>query len=47
MPALTCGLIVLNAVRSEQQRPTQQLYGMLRRARTLAPYVVHHWSPIH
>ncbi|MFD9535365.1 hypothetical protein [Streptomyces sp. NPDC060010] len=49
VPALTCGLIVLNAVHSEQQRPAQQLYGMLRRARTLAPYVVrsHHWSPLH
>lgn len=47
VPALTCGLIVLNAVHSEQQRPAQQLYGMLRRARTLAPYVVRHWSPTH
>ncbi|MFD9538080.1 hypothetical protein [Streptomyces sp. NPDC060010] len=49
VPALTCGLIVLNTVHSEQQRPTQQLYGMLRRARTLAPYVVrtHHWNPLH
>ncbi|MFE5720592.1 hypothetical protein [Streptomyces erythrochromogenes] len=47
VPALTCGLIVLNAVHGEQQRPAQQFYGMLRRARTLAPYVVRHWSPVH
>ncbi|MFE5620998.1 hypothetical protein ACFQ8S_02895 [Streptomyces virginiae] len=45
VPALTCGLIILNAVHGEQQRPAQQLYGMLRRASTLAPYVVrsHRW----
>ncbi|WP_405827092.1 MULTISPECIES: hypothetical protein [unclassified Streptomyces] len=49
VPALTCGLIILNALHSEQQRPAQQLYGMWRRARTLAPYVVrsHHWHPTH
>ncbi|MFD3806900.1 hypothetical protein ACFWSF_25215 [Streptomyces sp. NPDC058611] len=49
VPALTCGLIVLNALHGEQQRPAQQLYGMLRRARTLAPYLVssHHWHPTH
>ncbi|MFE5523485.1 hypothetical protein ACFQ9Q_38070 [Streptomyces virginiae] len=47
VPALTCGLIILNAVHSEQQRPAQQLYGMLRRARAMAPYAVHHRSPIH
>ncbi|MFD9623625.1 hypothetical protein ACFWB2_41345 [Streptomyces virginiae] len=50
VPALTCGLIVLNAVHGEQQRPAQQFYGMLRRARALAPYVVrsrHYWSPLH
>ncbi|MDX2391002.1 MULTISPECIES: hypothetical protein [unclassified Streptomyces] len=49
VPALTCGLIVLNALHGEQQRPALQLYGMLRRARTLAPYVmsVHHWRRTH
>ncbi|MFD5889428.1 hypothetical protein ACFWHQ_26085 [Streptomyces sp. NPDC060334] len=49
VPALTCGLIILNALHGEQQRPAQQLHGMLRRARTLAPYVVrsHHWHPAH
>ncbi|WP_327732784.1 hypothetical protein OG749_01875 [Streptomyces nojiriensis] len=49
VPALTCGLIILNAVHGEQQRPAQQLYGMWRRARTLAPYVVrsHHWLLAH
>ncbi|WCD90970.1 hypothetical protein KPP03845_107399 [Streptomyces xanthophaeus] len=49
VPALTCGLIVLNALHGEQQRPAQQLYGMLRRARTLAPYVmsIHHWHRSH
>ncbi|MFE5494736.1 hypothetical protein ACFQ7Z_32925 [Streptomyces virginiae] len=40
VPALTCGLIILSAVHGEQQRPAQQLYGMLRRASTLAPYVM-------
>ncbi|MDX3536784.1 hypothetical protein PV721_20870 [Streptomyces sp. MB09-01] len=49
VPALTCGLIILNALHGEQQRPAQQLYGMWRRARTLAPYVVrsHHWHRTH
>lgn len=49
VPALTGGLIVLNALHGEQQRPAQQLYGMLRRARTLAPYVmsVRHWHRTH
>ncbi|MFE2156131.1 hypothetical protein ACFXAO_39560 [Streptomyces lavendulae] len=49
VPALTCGLTVLNALHAEQQRPAQQLYGMLRRARTLAPYVmsIHHWHRTH
>ncbi|GLW04687.1 hypothetical protein [Streptomyces lavendulae] len=49
VPALTCGLIVLNALHAEQQSPAQQLYGMLRRARTLAPYVmsIHHWYRTH
>ncbi|MEV7579052.1 hypothetical protein ACIRUY_29730 [Streptomyces erythrochromogenes] len=45
VPALTCGLIVLNALQGEQQRPAEQLSSMWRRARTLAPYVVRaqHW----
>lgn len=49
VPALTCGLIILNALQCEQQRPAQQLYGMWRRARTLAPYVVriNRWHPMH
>ncbi|GLV88490.1 hypothetical protein Slala03_81790 [Streptomyces lavendulae subsp. lavendulae] len=49
VPALTCGLIVLNALHAEQQRPAKQLYGMLRRARTLAPYMmsIHHWHRAH
>ena len=49
VPALTGGLIILNALHGEQQRPTQQLYGMVRRARTLAPYVVRslRWLPTH
>ncbi|MFD8027109.1 hypothetical protein ACFV6G_42725, partial [Streptomyces lavendulae] len=49
VPALTCGLIVLNALHAEQQRPARQLYRVLRRARTLAPYVmsIHHWHRTH
>ncbi|MFD6874660.1 MULTISPECIES: hypothetical protein [unclassified Streptomyces] len=45
VPALTGGLIILNALQGEQQRPTQQLHAMWRRARSLAPYVVtsRHW----
>ncbi|MFG2415128.1 hypothetical protein [Streptomyces goshikiensis] len=49
VPALTCALIIVNAIHGEQQRPAQQLYGMVRRARTLAPYVMraHHWHLPH
>ncbi|MFE3786342.1 hypothetical protein [Streptomyces goshikiensis] len=50
VPALTCGLIILNAFHSEQRRPAQQLRRMWRRARTLAPYVVRarrHWHLVH
>ncbi|MGW9369576.1 hypothetical protein ACWGVR_06090 [Streptomyces xanthophaeus] len=49
VPALTCALIILNALQGEQQRSAQQLHGMWRRARTLAPYVVriHRWYPTH
>ncbi|MGW1338077.1 hypothetical protein ACWD7B_27690 [Streptomyces rubiginosohelvolus] len=30
VPALTAGLVVLNAVHGEQQRPSQQVRGALR-----------------
>ncbi|MFF4321238.1 hypothetical protein [Streptomyces sp. NPDC001568] len=45
VPTLTGGLIILNALQGEQQRPTQQLHAIWKRARTLAPYVVtsRHW----
>jgi len=39
VPALTGGLLILNAVHSEQQRPAQQVQGMWQRARSLAPHV--------
>ncbi|WP_329201271.1 MULTISPECIES: hypothetical protein [unclassified Streptomyces] len=39
VPALTGGLVILNALHGEQQRPTEQLHGMWQRARTLAPHV--------
>ncbi|MFF5933239.1 hypothetical protein [Streptomyces sp. NPDC012508] len=39
VPALTGGLLVLNAVHGEQQRPAQQLYAMWKRYRQLAPYM--------
>ncbi|MEE1813788.1 hypothetical protein PUR59_01900 [Streptomyces sp. SP18ES09] len=47
VPALTCGLIVLNALHGEQQRPIQQAHGMWERARTLAPTLTpgDHWYP--
>ncbi|MFJ2060542.1 hypothetical protein ACIOMM_32055 [Streptomyces sp. NPDC087908] len=49
VPALTCGLIVLNALHGEQQRPAQQIHGMWQRARTLAPHLApgEHWYPSH
>ncbi|MFJ9111445.1 hypothetical protein [Streptomyces sp. NPDC102283] len=42
LPALTGGLIVLNALHGEQQGPAQQLQGMLRRAGSMTP-----WSAMH
>ncbi|MFD7539940.1 hypothetical protein [Streptomyces sp. NPDC059819] len=38
VPALTCALIVLNALHGEQQRPVQQIRGMWQRARTVTPH---------
>ncbi|MEU6988843.1 hypothetical protein ABZ946_36515 [Streptomyces sp. NPDC046324] len=39
VPALTGGLLVLNAVHGEQQRPAQQLYALWKRYRRPAPYM--------
>ncbi|MEU2117910.1 hypothetical protein ABZ567_20165 [Streptomyces sp. NPDC016459] len=39
VPALTGGLLILNALHGEQQRPTSQLRGMWQRASQLAPHV--------
>lgn len=39
VPALTGGLLVLNAVHNEQQRPAQQVQGMWQRALSLAPHL--------
>lgn len=36
VPVLTGGLVVLNALHGEQQRPAQQVHGMWQRARSLA-----------
>ncbi|MFG2772770.1 hypothetical protein [Streptomyces sp. NPDC048350] len=49
VPVLTGGLLVLNALHGEQQRPTQQLYAMWKRYRQLAPYVPRpgHWPLPH
>jgi hypothetical protein len=38
VPALTGALVVLNALHGEQQRPFEQLHGMWRHARTVAPF---------
>ncbi|GAA3290427.1 hypothetical protein [Streptomyces cinereospinus] len=37
VPALTGGLLVLNALHGEQQRPASQMHGMLQRARAMTP----------
>ncbi|MFF9850452.1 hypothetical protein [Streptomyces litmocidini] len=37
VPALTGGLLVLNALHGEQQRPAEQAHGVWQRARSLAP----------
>ncbi|MGW7097714.1 hypothetical protein [Streptomyces sp. NPDC054874] len=42
LPALTGALIVLNALHGEQQRPAQQLQGMLQRVESITP-----WSAMH
>ncbi|MFD3539106.1 hypothetical protein ACFWUQ_06345 [Streptomyces sp. NPDC058662] len=39
VPALTGGLIILNALHGEQQRPAQQVHGMWQRARALSPHM--------
>ncbi|MFJ6718521.1 MULTISPECIES: hypothetical protein [unclassified Streptomyces] len=39
VPALTGGLVILNALHGEQQRPAEQLHGVWQRARTLAPHM--------
>ncbi|MEU7428752.1 hypothetical protein [Streptomyces sp. NPDC040750] len=39
VPALTGGLVILNALHGEQQRPTEQVHGMWQRARSLAPHM--------
>ncbi|MET9928250.1 MULTISPECIES: hypothetical protein [unclassified Streptomyces] len=38
LPVLTGGLIVLNALHGEQQRPAEQLQGMLQRAGSMTPW---------
>ncbi|WP_327686568.1 hypothetical protein [Streptomyces sp. NBC_00467] len=46
VPALTGGLLILNALHGEQQRPAQQLHGMWQRYRTLAPHMpTPNWHP--
>ncbi|MGA4803336.1 MULTISPECIES: hypothetical protein [Streptomyces] len=37
VPALTGGLLILNALHGEQQRPAEQAHGMWQRARSLTP----------
>jgi hypothetical protein len=39
IPALTGGLLVLNALHGEQQRPQEQARGMWQRAMTMAPHM--------
>ncbi|MEU3862010.1 hypothetical protein AB0F03_32395 [Streptomyces sp. NPDC028722] len=39
VPALTGGLVVLNALHGEQQRPFEQLHGMWRHARAVTPLI--------
>ncbi len=38
LPVLTGGLIVLNALHGEQQRPAEQVQGMLQRASAMTPW---------
>lgn len=39
VPALTGGLLILNALHGEQQRPAEQSHGMWQRYRTLSPHM--------
>lgn len=39
VPALAGGLLILNALHGEQQRPAEQAHGMWQRYRTLSPYM--------
>lgn len=39
VPALTGGLLVLNALHGEQQRPSEQAHGMWQRYRSVAPHM--------
>ncbi|MEU9028614.1 hypothetical protein AB0D46_13900 [Streptomyces sp. NPDC048383] len=39
VPALTGGLLILNALHGEQQRPAEQARGMWERARDLSPHM--------
>ncbi|MFK4600407.1 hypothetical protein RKD30_007074 [Streptomyces pristinaespiralis] len=41
VPALTGGLVILNALHGEQQRADQQAYGMWQRARSMGPALMH------
>jgi hypothetical protein len=41
VPALTGGLLVLNALHGEQQRPEEQARGMWQRAMSRAPHITH------
>ncbi|MGW7433414.1 hypothetical protein ACWGIN_28225 [Streptomyces sp. NPDC054861] len=49
VPALTGGLVILNALHGEQQRPAEQVHGVWQRARSLAPDMpsVPHWNLTH
>ncbi|MEU9984197.1 hypothetical protein [Streptomyces sp. NPDC050856] len=49
VPALTGGLLVLNALHGEQQRPDEQARGMWQRARSMAPVMppMPHWHGMH
>ncbi|MET9803049.1 hypothetical protein [Streptomyces sp. NPDC006368] len=50
VPALTGGLLLLNALHGEQQRPAEQARGMWQRARSMAPGMmpsVPHWHGMH
>ncbi|MFJ4851546.1 MULTISPECIES: hypothetical protein [unclassified Streptomyces] len=38
VPALTGGLVIVNALHGEQQRPVQQVHGVWQRARSLAQH---------